>query len=233
MQNSRVIPVRRFPSVPKNGSGIPGAVIFSVFIIQQVLQLSLLLFLLSYIVRINRIAENDKALKQKFGDEIDENINSENQILIPVARVGKICHKPGAEGSKYGIVRENEKHCLCDIRRALERVPSVYRKIPDYAEYKRDKIADPVVEMPDFIHQGKGAYLNKPRGHCDKRVFDCPEYFFFHNRAPFCQKNIIQMASALSGIFSFFFRSVILCSVLIHFNSDSRFFQDIFISSFR
>lgn len=109
-----------------------------------------LIFLYGDIVGVDGFAKDEKALKEKLGNKIDQHVERCYEILVPTGFCQYI-FKPGTCRRENGVVCGNEQHAANYVRRTLKRVSSVDGEIPKHAEHQSDEVTDPIIKMQQFV----------------------------------------------------------------------------------
>ena len=122
---------------------------------------------------------NEESLIRKLQSQIDEHIHEQRGDPVPSVYVCQPMIEPRGERAEKHVEQNHEEHGLLHVRRALEGVAAVDRKVPDHGEQKCDRIKDPMdgVVLGRFaeneFEDRRRAELNQPGGCGDQDVFDC------------------------------------------------------------
>ena len=106
------------------------------------------------------MAVNDVFLPEEFGGDVQEHVDTRNQVLVPpqVFRqpVAQDCGRRG----KNRIVGRHKEHRLRNVRGAPEGKLPVQGEIPQDAEGQGDEIGGPIGPVQQLVQQGETAQFD-------------------------------------------------------------------------
>ena len=115
------------------------------------------------LVGIDRAAENEKSVVEKFRRQIDGHRAKQHQILVP-ARVCQRRAPPGRKRRKNAVKQRHLDHRHRHIVGRFERELAVEREIPQHRQRESDEIARRIRPGGDLVQQCEGQRLDDTGG---------------------------------------------------------------------